>query len=107
KPATVVAESRVEKVAMVPFPPTKPAKTTDQFVSAAVKSAAKPAPTSEVASPAFAPAPVARANVSADDLLNQRRYLQGPPTAGAPARSRRGAPATGDRRRRCGAVAAH
>jgi uncharacterized protein YcbK (DUF882 family) len=82
KPATVVAESRVEKVAMVPFPPTKPAKTTDQFVSAAVKSAAKPAQTSEVASAASAPAPVARANVSANDVINERGYWQGLPNLG-------------------------
>jgi uncharacterized protein YcbK (DUF882 family) len=106
KPATVVAESRVEKVAMVPFPPTKPAKTTDQFVSAAVKSAAKPAQTSEVASGASAPAPVparyevasatskpesgprtasvvARANVSANDVINERGYWQGLPSLDA------------------------
>jgi len=106
KPATVVAESRVEKVAMVPFPPTKPAKTTDQFVSAAVKSAAKPAQTSEVASEASAPAPVparyevasatskpesgprtasvvARANVSANDVINERGYWQGLPSLDA------------------------
>jgi hypothetical protein len=68
---------------MVPFPPTKPAKTTDQFVSAAVKSAAKPAQTSEVASAASAPAPVARVNVSANDVINERGYWQGLPSLGA------------------------
>jgi uncharacterized protein YcbK (DUF882 family) len=90
KPATVVAESRVEKVAMVPFPPTKPAKTTDQFVSAAVKSAAKSAQTSEVASATSKPesgprtaSVVARANVSANDVINERGYWQGLPSLDA------------------------
>src|SRR5207244_7796591 len=58
KPATVVAESRVEKVAIVPFPPAKPAKAADQFASAAVKPVGKPTQTSEVASAASEPAPV-------------------------------------------------
>src|SRR6516165_6621612 len=89
---------------MVPFPPTKPAKTTDQFVSAAVKSAAKPAQTSEIASATSKPesglrtaSVVARANVSANDVINERGYWQGlpnldaadaPPQVGA-ARTRR------------------
>jgi len=92
KPATVVAESRVEKVAMVPFPPAKPAKATDQFASAAVKPVAKPTQTSEVASAASEPAPVpapriasvlARANVSANDVINERGYWQGLPSLDA------------------------
>ena len=106
KPATVVAESRVEKVAMVPFPPAKPAKTADQFASAAVKPAAKPTQTSEAASAASEPAPVpagyevasatskpesaprtasvlARANVSANDVINERGYWQGLPSLDA------------------------
>jgi len=92
KPATVVAESRVEKVAMVPFPPAKPAKAADQFASAAVKPVAKPTQTSEVASAASEPAPVpapriasvlARANVSANDVINERGYWQGLPSLDA------------------------
>ena len=106
KPATVVAESRVEKVAMVPFPPAKPAKAADQFASAAVKPAAKPTQTSEAASAASEPAPVpagyevasatskpesaprtasvlARANVSANDVINERGYWQGLPSLDA------------------------
>jgi uncharacterized protein YcbK (DUF882 family) len=106
KPATVVAESRVEKVALVPFPPAKPAKTPDQFASAAVRPAAKPTQTSEAVSAASEPAPVpagyevasatskpesaprtasvlARANVSANDVINERGYWQGLPSLDA------------------------
>jgi hypothetical protein len=106
KPATVVAESRVEKVAIVPFPPAKPAKAADQFASAAVKPVGKPTQTSEVASAASEPAPVpagyevasamskpesaprtasvlARANVSANDVINERGYWQGLPSLDA------------------------
>jgi uncharacterized protein YcbK (DUF882 family) len=84
KPATVVAESRVEKVAMVPFPPAKPAKAADQFASAAVKPAAKPTQTSEAASAASEPESVlARANVSANDVINERGYWQGLPSLDA------------------------
>jgi uncharacterized protein YcbK (DUF882 family) len=105
KLATVVAESRVDKVAIVPFPPAKPAKAADQFASAAVKPAAKPTQTSEV-SAASEPAPVpagyqvasatskpesaprtasvvARANVSANDVINERGYWQGLPSLDA------------------------
>jgi uncharacterized protein YcbK (DUF882 family) len=106
KPATVVAESRVEKVALVPFPPAKPAKTADQFASAAVKPAAKSTQTSEAAFAASEPALVpagyevasatskpesaprtasvlARANVSANDVINERGYWQGLPSLDA------------------------
>jgi len=75
---------------MVPFAPAKPAKATDQFVSAAVKSAAKPAQTSEVASATSKPesgpriaSVVARANVSANDVINERGYWQGLPSLDA------------------------
>jgi uncharacterized protein YcbK (DUF882 family) len=134
KPATVVAESRVEKVAMVPFPPAKPAKTADQFASAAVKPAAKPTQTSEAASAASEPAPVgagyevasatskpesaprtasvlARANVSANDVINERGYWQGLPSldaADAPPQvgAARTAPSATPRRAIASAVAA-
>src|SRR5262249_2534577 len=121
KPATVVAESRVEKVALVPFPPAKPAKAADQFASAAVKPAAQPTPTSE-ASAASEPAPVPAAyqvasttpkpaNVSANDVINERGYWQGLPSldaadapqVGAAART---APAATPRRAIASAVAA-
>jgi uncharacterized protein YcbK (DUF882 family) len=104
KPATAVgpAESRIEKVALVPFPPMKPAKPTEQ-------SAAKPAQTYQIASaasePAFIPATyeiasampksagalqpamlIARASisaptVSANDIISERGYWQGLPSA--------------------------
>ena len=120
KPATVVAESRVEKVAIVPFPPAKPAKAADQFASAAVKPVAKPTQTSEAASAASEPAPapagyevasaiskpesaprtasvLARAHVSANDVINERGYWQGLPSAepaDAPQVARAAPPAT-------------
>jgi uncharacterized protein YcbK (DUF882 family) len=102
KPSAVaVAESRVEKVAMVPFPPAKPARPAEQFASVVAKSAAKPPQTYEVASAASEPAPipagyevasatskpegaasaVARANISANDVINERGYWQGLPSA--------------------------
>src|SRR4029453_14838473 len=49
--ATAAAESRIEKVARVPFPPAKPAKPTEQSASAAI-----PAQTYQVASAASEPA---------------------------------------------------
>jgi len=106
KPATATAsaESRIEKVARVPFPPAKPAKPTEQSASAA-----KPAQTYQVASaasePAFIPATyeialampnsagalqpaslIARASisaptVSANDIISERGYWQGLPSA--------------------------
>ena len=106
KPATAVgpAESRIEKVALVPFPPMKPAKPTEQSASAA-----KLAQTYQVASaasePAFIPATyeiasampksagalqpamlIARASisastVSANDIISERGYWQGLPSA--------------------------
>src|SRR5262249_56247150 len=58
KPSAVaVAESRVEKVAMVPFPPAKPARPAEQFASAGAKPAAELAPTSQVGSAPSRPAP--------------------------------------------------
>jgi hypothetical protein len=118
--AAAVAESRIEKVAMVPFPPAKPAKAAEQFASAVAKPAAKPAQTYEVASAASEPAPipagyevasatskpegaprtasaVARANVSANDVINERGYWQGLPSAepaDAPQVARAAPPAT-------------
>jgi uncharacterized protein YcbK (DUF882 family) len=117
---SAVAESRIEKVATVPFPPTKPARPTEQFASAVAKPAAKPAQTYEVASAASEPAPipagyevasatskpegapraasaVARANVSANDVINERGYWQGLPSAepaDAPQVARAAPPAT-------------
>ncbi|HEX4828412.1 MAG TPA: DUF882 domain-containing protein [Xanthobacteraceae bacterium] len=108
---SAVAESRIEKVAMVPFPPAKPAKQAEQFASAAVKPAAKPAQTYEVASAASEPVPipagyegalraasaVARANISANDVINERGYWQGLPSAepaDAPQVARAAPPAT-------------
>jgi uncharacterized protein YcbK (DUF882 family) len=134
KPATVVAESRIEKVAMVPVPPAKPAKLAEQFTSAAVKPAAKPAQTYEVAAAASEPAPVpagnevasaaskpqgvprtasavARANFSANDVINERGYWQGLPSvdaADAPPQvgAARAAPPATPRRAIASAVAA-
>jgi hypothetical protein len=114
KPATVVAESRVEKVALVPFPPAKPAKAADQFASAAVKPAAKPMQTSEASVPAgyqVASTTSKPANVSANDVINERGYWQGLPSldaadapqVGAAART---APAATPRRAIASAVAA-
>ncbi len=121
KPSAVtVAESRVETVAMVPFPPANPARTAEQFASVVAKSAAKPAQTYEVASAASEPAPipagyevasatskaegapraasaVARANISANDVINERGYWQGLPSAepaDAPQVARAAPPAT-------------
>src|SRR5262249_39633176 len=85
-----------------PPPPPNPAKAAEQFASAVAKPAAKPAQTYEVASAASEPAPipagyevasatskpegaprtasaVARANVSANDVINERGYWQGLP----------------------------
>ncbi len=106
KPATATAsaESRIEKVARVPFPPAKPAKPTEQSASAA-----KPAQTYQVASAASEPAfisatyeialampnsagalqpasLIARASisaptVSANDIISERGYWQGLPSA--------------------------
>jgi uncharacterized protein YcbK (DUF882 family) len=101
--ATAAAESRIEKIARVPFPPAKPAKPTEQSASAA-----KPAQTYQVASaasePAFIPATyeiafampksagalqpaslIARASisaptVSANDIISERGYWQGLPS---------------------------
>jgi uncharacterized protein YcbK (DUF882 family) len=106
KPSAVATapESRSEKVAMVPFPLAKPAKTVDQFASTAAKPVAKPAQTYEVASAGSEPAPipagyevasatskpvgplqtaslVARASISANDIINERGYWQGLPGA--------------------------
>jgi uncharacterized protein YcbK (DUF882 family) len=135
KPATVVAESRVEKVAvekvaMGPFPPAKPAKAADQFASAAVKPAAKPTQASAASEPAPVPAGyqvasatskpesaprtasvVAPANVSANDVINERGYWQGLPSldaADAPPQvgAARTAPAATPRRAIASAVAA-
>jgi hypothetical protein len=129
KPATVVAESRVEKVAMVPFPPAKPAKAADQFASAAVKPVAKPTQASAASEPAPVPAGyqvasatskpegaprtasvVARANVSANDVINERGYWQGLPSldaADAPqVGAARTAPSATPRRAIASAVAA-
>jgi uncharacterized protein YcbK (DUF882 family) len=121
KPSAVaIAESRVEKVAMVPFPPAKPARPAEQFTSVVAKSAGKPAQTYEVASAASEPAPipagyevasavskaegapraanaVARANISANDVINERGYWQGLPSAepaDAPQVARTAPPAT-------------
>jgi uncharacterized protein YcbK (DUF882 family) len=102
--ATAAAESRIEKVARVPFPPAKPAKPTEQSASAA-----KPAQTYQVASAASEPAfitatyeiasampksagalqpasLIARASisaptVSANDIISERGYWQGLPSA--------------------------
>ena len=106
KPATATAsaESRIEKVARVPFPPAKPAKPTEQSASAA-----KPAQTYQVASAASEPALIAatyeiasampksagalqpasliaRASISAptisaNDIISERGYWQGLPSA--------------------------
>src|SRR5262245_16039921 len=93
KPSAVAGgESRVEKVAMVPFPPAKPARPAEQFASVVAKSAAKSPQTYEVASAASEPAPIpagyevaasaiARANISANDVINERGYWQGLPSA--------------------------
>jgi uncharacterized protein YcbK (DUF882 family) len=106
KPATAAApaESRIEKVALVPFPPMKPAKPTEQSVSVAktaqtyqVASAA-PEPalisaTYELASamsksagalqPAslIARASISASTISANDIINERGYWQGLPSA--------------------------
>jgi uncharacterized protein YcbK (DUF882 family) len=104
KPAVAAApESRSEKLAMVPFPPARPARPTEHFAFAAAKPV-KPAQTYEVASAASEPAaipagyevasatsksvgapqpasPVARASVSANDIINDRGYWQGLPSA--------------------------
>src|SRR5262249_36670225 len=101
KPSAVaVAESRGGKVAMVPFPPAKPARPAEQVPSAGAN-AAQPY---EVASAASEPAPipvgyqvasatskaegaqriastVGRANISANDVINERGYWQGLPSA--------------------------
>jgi uncharacterized protein YcbK (DUF882 family) len=106
KPATATAsaESRIEKVARVPFPPAKPAKPTEQSASAAI-----PAQTYQVASAASEPAfitatyeiasampksagalqpasLIARASISAptisaNDIISERGYWQGLPSA--------------------------
>jgi uncharacterized protein YcbK (DUF882 family) len=101
--ATAAAESRIEKIARVPFPPAKPAKPTEQSASAA-----KPAQTYQVASAASEPALIAatyeitsampksagalqpasliaRASisaptVSANDIISERGYWQGLPS---------------------------
>src|SRR5262249_25744753 len=116
---SAIAESRIEKVAMVPFPPSKPAKAAEQFASAVATPPDKPAQTSEVASAASEPAPipgyevasatskpegaprtasaVARANGSANDVINERGYWQGLPSAepaDAPQVARAAPPAT-------------
>src|SRR5256714_238501 len=102
--AAAPAESRIEKVARVPFPLAKPAKPTEQSASAA-----KPAQTYQVASAASEPALIAatyeitsampksagalqpasliaRASisaptVSANDIISERGYWQGLPSA--------------------------
>jgi hypothetical protein len=112
KPATAAApaESRIEKVALVPFPPMKPVKPTEQSTSTA-----QPAQTYQVASAVSESAPIpatalipatyeiasaipksagalqpasliARASISAstisaNDIINERGYWQGPPSA--------------------------
>ncbi len=101
--AAAPAESRIEKVARVPFPLAKPAKPTEQSASAA-----KPAQTYQVASAASEPALIAatyeitsampksagalqpasliaRASisaptVSANDIISERGYWQGLPS---------------------------
>jgi hypothetical protein len=101
---SAVAESRIEKVAMVPFPPAKPARPAEQFASAVAKPVAKSARTYEVASAASEPTPIpagyevasatpkpegaqriasaaGRANISANDVINERGYWQGLPNA--------------------------
>src|SRR5262249_10301081 len=120
KPAAA-GKARMEKVARAPSPPANPAKAAEQFASAAAKPAAKPAQkTYEVASAASEPAPiaagyevasatskpegaprtasaVARANVSANDVINERGYWQGRPSRGPAAAAsvaRASAPAT-------------
>jgi uncharacterized protein YcbK (DUF882 family) len=108
--AAAPAESRIEKVALVPFPPMKPAKPIEQSASTA-----KPAQTYQVASAVSESAPIpatalipatyeiasampksagalqpasliARASISAstisaNDIINERGYWQGPPSA--------------------------
>src|SRR5262249_57476252 len=90
--------------ALGPSPPPKPARPAEQFAAAVAKPAAKPAQTYEVASAASEPAPipvgyqvasgtskaegaqriastVGRANMSANDVINERGYWQGLPSA--------------------------
>jgi hypothetical protein len=132
KPAAA-PEPRSEKVAFVPFPPAKPAKPTEQ--AAAV---AKPAQIYQVASADSEPAPlaaryevastasnsvgelqaaslIARASISAmtisaNDIINDRGYWQGPPRAEpaetSPVSASRTAPAPTPRRAIASAAAA-
>ncbi len=106
KPAVVAAasESRVEKVATAPFPQAKPAKTeTYQVASAASKPVAKQmlasASSEIVATPASyevasakskpvrlaqaATTPAASASASVTDIINERGYWRGLPSADA------------------------
>ena len=106
KPAVVAAaaESRVEKVSTVPFPQAKPAKTeTYQVASAATKPVAKQvlasASSEIVATPASyevasakskpvrlaqaAPTPAAPSSASVTDIINERGYWRGLPSADA------------------------
>jgi uncharacterized protein YcbK (DUF882 family) len=130
---TAAPEPRSEKVAFVPFPPAKPAKPTEQ-----VAAAAKPAQIYQVASAGSEPTSlaaryevataasnsvgelqaaslIARASISAmtisaNDIINERGYWQGPPRAEAaetpPVSASRTAPAPTPRRAIASAAAA-
>jgi uncharacterized protein YcbK (DUF882 family) len=134
KPPAIAAapESRSEKLAAVPFPPSKPAKPIEQPAAAA-----KPAPAYQLASavsePAFTPAAyeiasgaaqsvetlqaatlIARASitgtaVSSNDIINERGYWQGLPrveAADTPPISAQRAPPASTPRRAIASVAA-
>jgi uncharacterized protein YcbK (DUF882 family) len=135
KPPAIAAapESRSEKLAVVPFPPSKPAKPIEQPAAAA-----KPAPAYQLASaasePAFTPAAyetasgaaqsvetlqaatlIARARitdtaVSSNDVINERGYWQGLPRVEAadtpPISAQRATPASTPRRAIAAAAAA-
>jgi uncharacterized protein YcbK (DUF882 family) len=88
KPAAVTAETRIEKVAAVPLPQSKPARPeTYRVASADSKPIVKTVDRYEVASADSKPVrlaqteAVAPTNVSANDIINQRGYWRGLPDA--------------------------